>query len=131
MQYRGASWGLWNRLVGRDAECCSYVFIQPFLESRFETVDTCGVHSLHGMPGLLGELIAIMVVPNIALPQLMGIAATVALGLGGGLIAGALIRLTGTTHVAYEHGEEFAHVDPPAKPVLSQEKEIPKEVPQT
>ena len=31
-----------------------YVFVQPTLEKRLRLVDTCGVHNLHGMPGLLG-----------------------------------------------------------------------------
>jgi ammonium transporter Rh len=31
-----------------------YVYVQPALEARFGVVDTCGVHNLHGMPGLLG-----------------------------------------------------------------------------
>jgi ammonium transporter Rh len=113
-------------LLAGTLSVVGYVFIQPFLESRFETVDTCGVHNLHGMPGLLGGLIAIMVVPNIVLPQLMGIAATVALGLGGGLTAGALIRLTGTTRLAYEDAEEFTHVEALAlesKLAVSREKE--------
>ena len=84
-----------------------YVFIQPALQARFKIVDTCGVHNLHGMPGLMGGLIAILAVPGVAKPQLIGIAVTVALALGTGLLAGGLIRLTGTTRVAYEDREEF------------------------
>jgi ammonium transporter Rh len=85
-----------------------YVFIQPALESRFKLVDTCGVHNLHGMPGLVGGLIAVMVVPGVAAAQLIGIAVTVVLALVCGLIAGALIRITGTTRRAYDDGEEFS-----------------------
>jgi ammonium transporter Rh len=84
-----------------------YIFVQPALESRLKIVDTCGVHNLHGMPGLVGGLIAILAVPGIAVSQLAGIACTLVLALGSGLIAGALIRVTGTTRIAYEDGEEF------------------------
>jgi len=84
-----------------------YVFVQPALEKRLKIVDTCGVHNLHGMPGLMGGLIAILVVPGVASAQLIGIAVTVALALGCGLLAGTLIKITGTTQMAYDDHEEF------------------------
>ena len=41
--------------------CCAgvlsvvgYVYVSPYLEQRFRIHDTCGVHNLHGMPGILG-----------------------------------------------------------------------------
>lgn len=89
-----------------------YVFVQPALLARFKIVDTCGVHNLHGMPGLLGGLIAVLVVPGLATAQLAGIAVTLALAVGGGLSAGALIRLTGTTNRAYDDAECFCDVEP-------------------
>lgn len=90
-----------------------YVFIQPALEARFKIVDTCGVHNLHGMPGILGALIAIMVVPGIAGVQFIGIVVSVTLALACGLLAGKLIKATGTTQLAYEDSEEFTHLAPP------------------
>ena len=68
---------------------------------------TCGVHNLHGMPGLLGGLIAIAVVPGIAVAQLTGIVFTVALALAGGSLCGFLISLTGKKEKAYEDADEF------------------------
>ena len=88
-----------------------YVFVQPALESRFKVVDTCGVHNLHGMPGLVGGLIVLWVVPGAAQAQLIGIVITVVLALGCGLLAGALIKLTGTTRMAYSDREEFTGVE--------------------
>ncbi|HEX2951343.1 MAG TPA: ammonium transporter [Armatimonadota bacterium] len=88
-----------------------YVFIQPKLEAKLHLVDTCGVHNLHGMPGLLGGLIAIVVVPGIATPQLIGIVITVAIALITGIIGGVIIKVTGQKQSAYED-DEFLGAEP-------------------
>jgi ammonium transporter Rh len=84
-----------------------YALIQPRLDRALRIVDTCGVHNLHGMPGLLGGLVAAVVVPGIAVAQLAGIAFTVVLAFGAGTVGGHLIRLTGTKERAYDDGDEF------------------------
>ena len=98
-------------LVGALAGTLSvvgYVLIQPRLDKGLRIVDTCGVHNLHGMPGLLGGVAAIVVIPGIAKPQLIGIGVTVALAFAAGSLGGALIRATGKKRAVYEDGEEFA-----------------------
>lgn len=84
-----------------------YVVIQPKLQARFKLVDTCGVHNLHGMPGLLGGILAIFVVPGIAKAQIIGIIFTVILALAGGLICGFIIRALGSKKAVYEDSDEF------------------------
>lgn len=84
-----------------------YVVIQPKLQSLFKIVDTCGVHNLHGLPGLLGGLIAIIVVPDIAKAQLVGILFTVVLAFLCGTLGGFIIRLTGSKEMVYEDEDEF------------------------
>lgn len=79
-----------------------YVHVQPFLQKKFKFVDTCGVHNLHGMPGLIGGLAAILAVPGIAIAQLAGIIFTVLFAFASGYIAGFLLRLTGNKTTAYE-----------------------------
>jgi len=59
------------------------------------------------MPGLMGGLIAIAVVPGVAVAQLAGILFTVVIALACGLCAGALIKATGTKSLAYEDTDEF------------------------
>ena len=103
-------------LLAGAVSVIGFVFIQPALEKRFKIVDTCGVHNLHGMPGLLGALIAILVVPGIAVAQTIGIVFSVTFAFVAGLIAGKLIRATGTTRMAYEDSEEFTHIEGPEIP---------------
>ncbi|KAM8812066.1 LOW QUALITY PROTEIN: ammonium transporter Rh type B, partial [Rhynchonycteris naso] len=36
-------------------------FFMPILESKFKVQDTCGIHNLHGMPGVLEALLEVLV----------------------------------------------------------------------
>jgi len=50
-------------LVGAIAavlSVCGFSFVQPFLNEKLRIHDSCGVNNLHGMPGLLGGLLSIM-----------------------------------------------------------------------
>ncbi|XP_032648003.1 ammonium transporter Rh type B [Chelonoidis abingdonii] len=38
-----------------------FKFLTPILDSRLKIQDTCGVHNLHGMPGVLGALLGALV----------------------------------------------------------------------
>jgi ammonium transporter Rh len=86
-----------------------YAVVQPRLQNRLKIVDTCGVHNLHGMPGLLGGVAAIFVLPGVAGAQLAGIGVTVVLALAGGIASGFVLRATAGAQVPYEDGEEFAN----------------------
>lgn len=84
-----------------------YVVIQPRLQSFFKIIDTCGVHNLHGMPGLLGGIMAIFFVPGSTKAQLSGIVVTIILALISGLISGYIIKATGSKVMLYEDQDEF------------------------
>jgi ammonium transporter Rh len=84
-----------------------YVVIQPRVDAALKIVDTCGVHNLHGMPGLLGGLAAALLIPGIAKAQLIGIACTVVLAFVSGSASGYVIALTGTKVAAYQDRDEF------------------------
>jgi ammonium transporter Rh len=84
-----------------------YVVIQPRLDRALKITDTCGVHNLHGMPGLLGGLTAVLVVPGIAKAQLVGIVCTVVLAFVAGTLSGYAIAFAGNKSAAYEDQDEF------------------------
>ena len=85
-----------------------YTVIQPALEKRFRIYDTCGVHNLHGMPGVIGGIAALTIVPGIASAQLAGMAITLVISMVGGLFAGTVIRFTGLRSCAFDDEEEFS-----------------------
>jgi ammonium transporter Rh len=88
-----------------------YTVIQPKLDRSLKIVDTCGVHNLHGMPGLVGGFAAALVVPGIARAQLVGMAFTVLFAFACGTASGYLIRLAGTKRAAYEDDEFLGTVE--------------------
>ena len=100
-------------LLAGTLSVIGFVFLQPVLESKIKLVDTCGVHNLHGMPGLLGGLCAIVVVPSVVGVQIVGIGLTLIIAIVGGVVAGMVIKATGTTEQAYEDYPEFTHVAGP------------------
>ncbi|XP_047414814.1 ammonium transporter Rh type B isoform X2 [Sciurus carolinensis] len=91
----------------------------PILESKFKIQDTCGIHNLHGMPGVLGALLGVLVAglsthdaygdglesvfPLIAkgqrsatsqaIHQLFGLFVTLVLATVGGSLGGLLLKL--------------------------------------
>jgi ammonium transporter Rh len=85
-----------------------FAVIQDKLQKSLRLVDTCGVSNLHGIPGLLGGLAALIFVGGIDRgAQGLGIGITVVVALVTGLLAGRLLALTGRRQQAYEDGEEF------------------------
>jgi ammonium transporter Rh len=88
-----------------------YAVVQAKIKKAFKIVDTCGVHNLHGMPGLFGGVMAIFVVPGVAKAQLVGIVFTIVLALGGGIAGGFILRATGSKREAYEDNEEFIRTE--------------------
>lgn len=38
----------------------SFEFLQPFLEKKVKLYDTCGVHNLHGIPGIIAGVIGVI-----------------------------------------------------------------------
>lgn len=94
--------------VAGFASTFGFAVIQEKLQRGLRLVDTCGVSNLHGIPGLLGGLAALLLVGGIDKgAQGLGIVITVAIALATGLIAGKLLSFTGHRHQSYEDSEEF------------------------
>ena len=99
----------WAMLIGTVAGAISvvgYNYIQPRLQKLTGGVDTCGVHTLHGMPGVFGGLIAVFLVA-FPLWQLAGILITVILALIMGVVAGFIVSKLGKKQHPYEDIDEF------------------------
>ncbi|XP_030637059.1 ammonium transporter Rh type A isoform X2 [Chanos chanos] len=89
-------------LIGLIAGVISTVgfkFLTPILASSLGIQDTCGVHNLHGMPGILGGLAGIVaaalgkkedIKPTM---QAAGLASSLGFALVGGAITGLLMKL--------------------------------------
>lgn len=96
-------------LIGIAAGALStvgYAIIAPKIEKLINGTDTCGVHNLHGMPGVLGGLTGIMVTGTAGV-QLTGIVTTVAIAFACGKITGLVIDLLGVKENIYNDEEEF------------------------
>ncbi|XP_034096032.1 ammonium transporter Rh type A [Gymnodraco acuticeps] len=76
-----------------------FKYLTPILSSHLRIQDTCGVHNLHGMPGILGGLAGIVAVAlgkkeggNAAM-QAAALASSLGFALFGGAITGLIMKL--------------------------------------
>ncbi|XP_056620449.1 ammonium transporter Rh type A [Triplophysa dalaica] len=76
-----------------------FKFLTPILASKLGIQDTCGVHNLHGMPGILGGLAGIVAAALqrkegvSAAHQAAGLASSLGFALVGGLITGLIMKI--------------------------------------
>ena len=87
-----------------------YIIIAPKVEKLIRGTDTCGVHNLHGMPGVLGGIFGVFVSGSVGV-QLGGIVVTVIIGFILGNLTGLVIRLLGQKEMPYDDSDEFEVVD--------------------
>ncbi|XP_072188585.1 ammonium transporter Rh type A [Excalfactoria chinensis] len=93
-------------LIGSIAGIISVLgfrFLTPVLASKLKIQDTCGVHNLHGLPGILGGIAGIIVtairpetkkgVQLTAGKQAAALGSTIGIALLGGALTGAILKL--------------------------------------
>jgi len=83
-----------------------FTIIAPKVNKLIHGTDTCGVHNLHGMPGILGGLSAIAVTGNPSV-QIMAILCTIVVAMLLGRISGLIIGVLGTKKTPYSDEDEF------------------------
>lgn len=99
-----------------------FSFASDFLETKIGLKDTCGVHNLHGMPGILGALVPVVALTlagehSATLAQLMALTCTVGLAMVGGAASAFLVGMLGSEEVTklkelvYEDAAAFAEVE--------------------
>ncbi|ADL51834.1 ammonium transporter [Clostridium cellulovorans] len=96
-------------LIGIAAGALSvigYSIIAPKLQNLIKGTDTCGINNLHGMPGILGGIVAIFITGEASI-QLLGIAVTLCVAFVGGKITGIVINLFGKKEIPYSDEDEF------------------------
>uniref|UniRef100_A0A3Q4HA85 Rh family B glycoprotein n=1 Tax=Neolamprologus brichardi TaxID=32507 RepID=A0A3Q4HA85_NEOBR len=75
-----------------------YKYLSPILESKLKIQDTCGVHNLHGMPGVMGAIVGAVTASLKSASyqggiQAISLAVTLGMALGGGLLVGFIMKL--------------------------------------
>jgi len=96
-------------LIGIGAGALStvgYTMIAPKVEKWIKGTDTCGVHNLHGMPGIFGGLTGMFFAGSAGV-QVSGIVVTVVVAYVLGVVSGKIINMFGVKEVPYSDEDEF------------------------
>ena len=85
-----------------------FAVIQSKQQKWMKLIDTCGVTNLHGLPGLMGGLVALPVIKGLHMEsQLLGIVTTIVVAFITGMITGKVLPLFGRKLEAYDDADEF------------------------
>ncbi|OQX75358.1 MAG: hypothetical protein B6D61_10550 [Bacteroidetes bacterium 4484_249] len=85
-----------DKLILAEFGAASLLITAGAVLGRLKIIDTCGVSNLHGIPGLFGGLVALIVVSGINYPaQLSGIGLTIVIAIIAGIISGKILSFFG------------------------------------
>ncbi|XP_030577095.1 ammonium transporter Rh type A [Archocentrus centrarchus] len=86
-------------LIAGIVSTLGFKYLSPILASSLGIQDTCGVHNLHGMPGILGGLAGVVAVAmgkskkGSAAMQVAALGSSIGFALVGGAITGLIMKL--------------------------------------
>jgi ammonium transporter Rh len=83
-----------------------FAVLQFRLQAVLHKTDTCGVLYLHGLPGVMGGLVALLFIATPGV-QTTGIAITVGIAIATGFIAGKVLSVFGRRRIPYVDHEEL------------------------
>uniref|UniRef100_A0A8D0MKU1 Ammonium transporter Rh type A n=1 Tax=Sus scrofa TaxID=9823 RepID=A0A8D0MKU1_PIG len=71
-----------------------FKFLTPFFTTKLRIHDTCGVHNLHGLPGVIGGLASIVAIAmEIPTMQAAALGSSIGIAIVGGLITGLILKI--------------------------------------
>lgn len=96
-----SKWDLHDELFAGLLSSWGFVYLSDILEEKIGLRDTCGVHNLHGMPGLLGGLVPIVALTSCcehsaAHAQVLAVICTLIIAIFGGTVSAWLVSFIPT-----------------------------------
>jgi len=138
-----------------------YKYLTPLLKEKIGLEDTCGIHNLHGMPGLLGGLVAVITTSMIKEDKYVGTVSAVWIAVNatgstgtrsagrqttyqglamlltfgfaivGGLVTGFICRLLPVLSEFYDDAAEYEVPDAESQALVDEELKTQKTEPAT
>lgn len=92
--------------LGGLVSTLSFLYLNDWLSKKTGVLDSMGVHNLHGTPGILGG-VAAMVVAGAPATQLLAIVGAMVIAVATGAITGLVLRVLGRPALVMDDAERF------------------------
>lgn len=92
--------------LGGIISTLSFIYVDGWLHRRTGVLDTMGVHNLHGVPGIFGGLVA-MVVAGAPGSQAVAVLGAILIGLVTGIGSGVVLRVFPRPELMLDDAEAF------------------------
>jgi len=85
-------------IIAGFVSCYGFNHIQPWLDSRYNLHDTCGIHNLHAMPSVIGAVSSVLLLfltekgTTQWFTQFIGIILTIVFAVVTGLLTGSILK---------------------------------------
>lgn len=102
----------------------SFLYLNDRLGARLKVLDSMGVNNLHGVPGLFGGLVAIVIANAPVGTQVAATFGAMGIALVTGAITGGILRLLGRPSIAMDDAETFSMEEARAETEETREEEV-------